>query len=122
MLPTLRRQNFTFLGAPVGVIFTMVRRLGLASLIDIGMFLEALNVAARSFGLEACTQAAFGPYHATIRCVLELAPEQEVICGLSFGYEDKEAIPNRLRTSRLPFEEFVASALRRGECDDKDCR
>lgn len=101
-------QNFTFFGAPVGMIFTMDRRLGLGSLIDIGMFLEALNVAARSFGLEACAQAAFGAYHATIRRVLELAPEQEVICGLSLGYEDKEAIPNRLRTSRLPLEEFVA--------------
>jgi nitroreductase len=72
------------------------------------MFLEALNVAARSFGLEACAQAAFGAYHATIRRVLELAPEQEVIYGLSLGYEDKEAIPNRLRTSRLPLEQFVA--------------
>jgi nitroreductase len=101
-------QNFNFFGASVGMIFTMDRRLGLGSLIDIGMFLEALNVTARSFGLEACTQAAFGAYHATIRRVLELASEQEVICGLSLGYEDKETMPNRLRTSRLLLEEFVA--------------
>jgi hypothetical protein len=37
------RPEFTFFGAPVGMIFTMDRRLGLGQLIDIGMFLEALN-------------------------------------------------------------------------------
>ena len=56
------------------MIFTMDRRLGPGSVLDVGMFLETLNVAARSFGLEARTQAAFGAYHATIRRVLELAP------------------------------------------------
>jgi nitroreductase len=33
-------QNFNFFGASVGMIFTMDRRLGLGSLIDIGMFLK----------------------------------------------------------------------------------
>jgi nitroreductase len=100
-------QNFTFFGAPVGMIMTVDRRLGLGSLIDIGMFLEALNIAARSFGLEACAQAAFGCYHSIVRRELSLAAEEQVICGLSLGFEDKEALPNQLRTSRLPVEEFA---------------
>jgi nitroreductase len=100
-------QNFTFFGAPVGMVMTVDRRLGLGSLIDIGMFLEALNIAARSFGLEACAQAAFGVYHAIVRRELRLTVEEKVICGLSLGFEDKEALPNQLRTSRVPVEKFA---------------
>jgi nitroreductase len=94
-------RNFTFFDAPVGMILTTDRRLGLGALIDVGMFLEALIVAARAFGLETCVQAAFGAYHAVARRELALAPEEMVICGLSLGFEDKDALPNRLRTTRV---------------------
>jgi nitroreductase len=100
-------RNFTFFGAPVGMILTMDRRLGLGAVIDVGMFLEALVVAARGFGLATCVQAAFGAYHAVARRELALAPEEMVICGLSLGFEDKDALPNRLRTTRVGVEDFT---------------
>ena len=100
-------RNVTFFGAPVGMILTTDRRLGLGALIDVGMFLEALIIAARAFGLEACTQAAFGAYHAVARRELALTPEEMVICGLSLGFEDKDALPNRLRTTRVGVEGFT---------------
>jgi nitroreductase len=51
-------RNFTFFGAPVGMILTMDRRLGLGALNDFGMSLEALVVAAHGFGLATCVQGA----------------------------------------------------------------
>ena len=36
-----------------------------------------------------------------------LAPEEMVICGLSLGFEDKDALPNRLRTTRVGVEGFT---------------
>jgi nitroreductase len=101
-------QNFTFFGAPVGMILTTDRRLGLGALIDLGMFLEAVAIAARAFGLETCAQAAFGAYHDTIRDTLDLPSEAMVICGLALGFEDQDAVPNRLRTSRVPVESFAS--------------
>jgi nitroreductase len=101
-------QNFTFFGAPVGMILTTDRRLGLGALIDLGMFLEAVAIAARAFGLETCAQAAFGAYHRTIRGKLALPPEEMVVCGLALGVEDRDAVPNRLRPSRVPPEIFAS--------------
>ena len=56
-------RNFTFFDAPVGMIFTIDRRLNQGSWIDYGMFLENIMIAARARGLHTCPQAAFAPYH-----------------------------------------------------------
>ena len=52
--------------------------------------------AARGHGLHTCAQAAFAPFHATIRRELGLAAEEVVVCGLSIGYEDTAAEVQRL--------------------------
>jgi nitroreductase len=56
-------RNFTFFDAPVGMIFTIDRRLELGSWLDHGMFLQSIMIAARARGLDTCPQAAFAPYH-----------------------------------------------------------
>jgi nitroreductase len=71
------------------------------------MFLEAFAIAARAFGLETCPQAAFGSYHRTVHNTLKLPLEEIVICGLALGFEDRDAVPNRLRTTRLPVATFA---------------
>ena len=45
-------QNFRFFGAPVGLIFTLDKVMGRGSLLDYGMFLQSLMVAARARGLS----------------------------------------------------------------------
>jgi nitroreductase len=45
------RRNFQFFDAPVGMIFTIHRRLATGSWIDYGMFLENIMIAARVHGL-----------------------------------------------------------------------
>ena len=100
-------ENFRFFGAPVGLILTRDRRLGLGALIDLGMFLDGIAVAARGLGLDTCPQAAFAHYHAVIRRELGLAPEEMVICGMSLGYADMAAAANHLRTEREPVSGFA---------------
>ena len=93
-------ENFRFFGGPVGLILTRDRRLGLGALLDLGMFMQGVAVAARSFGLDTCPQAAFAHYHAIIRSELRLAPEDMVMCGMALGYTDMSAPANRLHTER----------------------
>ena len=100
-------ENYRFFGAPIGQILTRDRRLGLGSLIDLGMFLEGVAVAARGLGLDTCPQAAFAHYHAIIRHLLRLAPEDMVVCGMSLGVADPAATANHLRTEREPAHNFV---------------
>jgi nitroreductase len=102
-----RAENYKFFGAPVGMIFTIDDRLEIGSWLDYGMFMENVMVSARAHGLHSCPQAAFAEYHAIIRQHLGIPENETVICGLSIGYEDKDAPQNALRTERAPLEDFV---------------
>jgi nitroreductase len=101
-------RNFEFFGAPVGVVFTIDRRLAIGSWLDYGMFLENLMVAARAHGLDTCPQAAFARHHRTLRRLLPIPPGETVVCGLSLGRADPAAPENGLVTERTPAREFAA--------------
>jgi nitroreductase len=101
------RQNYTFFGAPVGLIFTIDRDLELGSWLDTGMFIQSVMIAARAEGLETCPQAAFCPYHEVIQRRLEIPAEQQFVCGMAVGYGDGQANINRFRTERISLSEFV---------------
>jgi len=99
-------RNFTFFGAPVGVIFTIDRRLEIGSWLDYGMFLGNVMTLARAHGLDTCPQAAFAPHHATIRAMLGIPENEVVVCGMALGHADLSAPENTLVTERAPAAEF----------------
>jgi nitroreductase len=101
------RQNFTFFGAPVGLIFTIDRDMEIGSWLDTGMFLQSLMIAARAEGIETCPQAAFANYHEAIQAQLAIPAAEMVICGMAVGYGDPDAVINRFRTDRIGLPEFV---------------
>ena len=100
-------RNFLFFDAPVGMIFTIDRRLEIGSWLDYGMFLQNVMLAARAYGLETCPQAAFASYHGIVRDVLGLDPNEIVVCGLSLGVEDRDATINTLETHRETAADFA---------------
>lgn len=101
------RKNYSFFGAPVGLIFTMHRNLTVGSWLDYGMFLQNIMIAARARGLDSCAQGAFNQFHAVLRKELSLSDEEVVICGMALGFEDPQASENVLQTERVPVEEFA---------------
>jgi nitroreductase len=103
-------RNFVFFDAPVGMIFTIDRRLNKGSWVDYGMFLQNIMVAARGRGLHTCPQAAFAPYHHQIRPVLNIPEAEIVVCGMAIGYEDASRPENHLVTERAPLDEWVRFA------------
>jgi nitroreductase len=104
---TQYERNFAFFDAPVGLIFTIDRRLTQGSWIDCGMFMQNIMLAARARGLHTCPQAAFARYHKQIRPVLGIADEEIVMCGMSLGYEDTSKPENDLRTDRAPVDDWA---------------
>ena len=104
---TQHDRNFVFFDAPVGMIFTIDRRLNQGSWVDYGMFLQNIMVAARARGLHTCPQAAFAPYHQQIRPVLGIPDEEIVVCGMALGYEDISKPENALRTERALLDEWA---------------
>jgi nitroreductase len=103
-------RNFRFFGAPVGVIFTIDRRLKIGSWLDYGMFLQNVMVAARGIGLHTCPQAAFAGLPNTVRAALDLPFQDVIVCGMAIGHADPDAIENTLQTTRVPAHEFATFA------------
>lgn len=101
------RRNFQFFDAPVGMIFTIDRRLATGSWLDYGMFLENIMIAARGRGLDTCAQAAWTHFHRAIRPVLGLSETETVVCGMALGHADPDSPENTLVTTRMPARSFV---------------
>lgn len=101
------RRNYEFFGAPVGLIFTIDRRMEQGSWLDYGMFVQSVMLAARARGLDTCPQVAWLDYHRIIAGVLGFGAQEQLVCGMSLGYADPAAIENTLRTERAALDEFV---------------
>jgi nitroreductase len=101
-------RNYLFFDAPVGLVFTIDEDLEKGSWLDYGMFLQSIMLAARSFGLDTCPQAAIGSAHEILRRHLPIAPHEMVVCGMSLGYARADAPENALVTEREPVGGFAA--------------
>ncbi|MET3560250.1 nitroreductase [Bartonella japonica] len=102
-----KARNFSFFGAPVGLLFTMDHDMEIGSWLDLGMFMQTIMLAARGFGLDTCPQAAFADYHKQIRILLSVPSDRDIICGMALGYRDINAPENNFDTEREPIENFV---------------
>jgi len=100
-------RNYQFFGAPVGLMFTIDRRMRQGSWLDFGMFLQSVMVAARGHGLDTCPQAAFTPFHRIIMPAIGAPANEQLVCGMSLGHADPDAIENSLVTERQPVSEFA---------------
>ena len=100
-------QNFSFFGAPLGLIFTIEKDLGWMSWLDYGMFLQNICIAARAYGLHTCAQASWSGVHEDISPLLKISENHLIHCGMSIGMEDKQAVVNQLRTDRADLDDFV---------------
>jgi nitroreductase len=101
------QRNFRFFDAPVGLMFTINRILGRGSLMDYGMFLQNVMVAARARGLHTCPQAAWNGFARIILPHIGAGPHEMLVCGMSLGYADLDALVNGFHTPREPAANFT---------------
>jgi nitroreductase len=100
-------RNYHFFDAPVGLIFTLDGAFGERMLLDYGMFMQTLMLAARSRGLDTCPNLSLARFPRTIGQALGLPDNERVICGMALGHADPDASENRLRTGRAAAETFT---------------
>ena len=101
------RRNFEFFGAPVGLVFSIDRRMGRGGWLDYGMFLQNVMLAARARGFDTCPQVAWLDYHRIIARELGFGDQEMLVCGMCLGHADPDAIENTLATERAPLDDFV---------------
>jgi nitroreductase len=102
-----QQRNFKFFDAPVGLMFTIDPIMGRGSLLDYGMFMQNIMVAARARGLHTCPQAAWNGFHSIILPHIGAGEGEMLVCGMSLGYADETDKVNTLATPRVPVDEFT---------------
>ncbi|WP_210545969.1 nitroreductase [Rhodoferax sp. PAMC 29310] len=102
-----QQRNFKFFDAPVGFMFTIDQVMGRGSLVDYGMFMQNIMVAARGLGLHTCPQAAWNGFAKIILPHIGAGENEMLVCGMSLGYADETKVVNTYHTPRVPVEEFT---------------
>jgi len=106
-MQTQHLKNFNFFGAPVGLVLTIDRSMEKGSWLDYGMFVQNILISAQAHGLATCPQAAFIAYHEIFAQEIGFPSDEQLVCCISLGYENLQAVENKLITQREPIDQFV---------------
>ncbi len=101
------QRNYRFFDAPVGLMFTLDRVMGRGSLVDYGMFMQNIMVAARGHELHTCPQAAWNGFAKIILPHIGAGDDEMLVCGMALGYADESALVNTFRTPRVGVQAFT---------------
>lgn len=98
-------QNIKFFEAPVGLIITGDKRLGMPQYMDIGILLQSIMLLAREHGLHTAPQGWWRNWPDLVANHLEIPDGQEILVGMSLGYGNPENPVNDLYADRAQLEE-----------------
>lgn len=99
--------NYRAFDAPILLLFFIDSILDKGSYMDYGMFLQSIMLAAEEQGLSSCPLASLADYPHIIKPELGYKNDTVLLCGIGIGYEDKTALINSYRTSRVPINKFT---------------
>jgi len=100
-------RQFQFFNAPIGIIFTIDRRLEAGSFLCYGTFLQNIMLAAKARGLDTCAQQVWSMQQVFLRQELSLCEHEMVIAGLALGWADNRVVVNRLPMQKLGIDDFA---------------
>ena len=102
------QKNYDGFGAPVELFLFIDEVLEKGSWVDMGMFIQNIMLAARSFDLESCPQAAMAEFPDIVREHLGFPDSLKLICGIAIGYPDSDDPVNKYRTEREEVDNFTS--------------
>ena len=93
-------ENYNFFGAPHVAIIHTDEALDVYGAIDCGGYVTSFMLAAQALGVATVPQAALAFHSDVVRRHFGLSDDRRVVCGISFGYPDREHKANSYRTAR----------------------
>ncbi|MFC1847614.1 nitroreductase [Chloroflexota bacterium] len=103
----LQLSNLQSYGAPCVLFLFQDNTLSPWSIFDIGLFAENILLAAHSFGVGSCLQAALAHYAEAIHEFLGTPKTQRLILGIALGYPDPEAKLNSYQSEKAGLDTFT---------------
>ncbi len=102
-----RRRMSQFFDAPHAVILHQDSSLSQWSLLDAGLALQNLMLAACQYGVATCALAAGVSYPDLIRSLLGIPESRRIVLAAALGYPDLSSPAARFRASREPMDRMV---------------
>lgn len=99
-------KNFSFFNAPVAVFFFVDPRMKHMALVDAGIFMQTLMLAATDMGLGTCAQGALGIWRSPLDKHFDIPKEYKLVCGMALGYPDNNVV-NQYRPEKLSLDDLV---------------
>lgn len=100
-------RNYQFFDAPAAAFCFVDRIMGPPQWSDLGMYLQTAMLLFQEQGIDTCAQECWYNFPKTVHDLCEVPDEWMIFCGMAIGYRDLEHPVNRLRTKRLPAEEWL---------------
>jgi nitroreductase len=107
-------RNFEFFDAPHVAYICMAKSFGIGVALDVGMYVQTLMLAMQSRGIATCAQAALRSFPDLVAEHLGIPDDEQILCGLSFGYENATVPANQTRQPRDP---ISGNVFFRGDAD-----
>ncbi|MGJ8679498.1 nitroreductase [Paraglaciecola sp.] len=102
-------KNFTFFDAPVAIFIFIHPGMKYTALVDSGIMMQSLMLAATDKGLGTCPQGALGMWRTPLEKHFDIPNGYKLVCGLALGYPKEDEIVNQYRPDKLDLNEFIIS-------------
>ena len=93
-------RNYECFGAPHVVFLFMPKPFSIRESADVGLYAQSLMLSMVANGLACCPQTSLGFHADLVREELGIDDSQQLLFGISFGFEDTEHPINTARTDR----------------------
>ena len=101
------KQNFSFFGAPVGMLITVEKEVDLNGWGHVGHFIQNLCLSSIEYGLGTCLQESWSMYPETVQKITNFNKSEILWCGVALGYPNNDHPINNYRTPREDIETFA---------------
>ncbi len=103
----INEGSCNFYGAPAAIIISLDNSFSRARLVDIGVGLGYLVLAAHDAGLWTCPIGLITAYEDEVKDELSIQEEKDVVIGVALGYPDWESPINKFTSPRDSIDRFV---------------
>lgn len=93
-------RNAEMFGAPVGLFFSLDRRLGPPQWADLGILMQTVMLLAVERELATCAQAFWSKVGRTAGAAIDLPADHTLVACICLGWSDEADIVNSLRSTR----------------------
>jgi nitroreductase len=103
----INEGSCNFYGAPVAIILTIDQAFSKSRLVDMGIAVGYMVLAAHNMGLGTCPIGLIHAFGEEIRELLNIPDEKNIVVGIALGYPDNDSPVNRTISERAPIGEVA---------------